>query len=57
MDGRAGASSRQRAAAVFLKERAAATQDTAVTTPIDLKDDGGSGSDELVTGDVRLVVH
>jgi uncharacterized protein (DUF1684 family) len=29
----------------------------AVTGPIDLKDDGAPGADELISGDVRLVVH
>lgn len=57
MDGQRVRFEPAKGAAVFLKAKSGATQDTAVTTPIDLKDDGGSGSDELVTGDVRLVVH
>jgi uncharacterized protein len=32
-------------------------KDKPVTAPMDLKDDGGSGADELVVGSVRLVVH
>ena len=32
-------------------------KDQPVTAPIDLKDDSASGADELVVGDVRLVVH
>ena len=31
--------------------------DKPVTAPIDLKDDGGSGADQLVVGDVRMVIH
>jgi uncharacterized protein len=37
-------------AAVLLRQQA-------VTAPIDLKDDATAGADELVIGDVRLVVH
>jgi uncharacterized protein (DUF1684 family) len=32
-------------------------KDQVVTGPIDLKDDSGTGADELVIGDVRLVIH
>jgi uncharacterized protein len=32
-------------------------KDKPVTEPIDLKDDAGPGDDELLLGDVRLVVH
>ncbi|HYN09540.1 MAG TPA: DUF1684 domain-containing protein [Vicinamibacterales bacterium] len=32
-------------------------KDKPVTAPIDLKDDGGPGADELLAGTVRLVVH
>ncbi len=32
-------------------------KDKPVTSPIDLKDDGEPGADELVVGDVRMVVH
>jgi uncharacterized protein len=32
-------------------------KDQPVTSPIDLKDDGAAGADELTVGDVRLVVH
>jgi uncharacterized protein len=32
-------------------------KDKPVTAPLDLKDDAGPGADELVVGDVRLVVH
>jgi uncharacterized protein (DUF1684 family) len=32
-------------------------RDQPVTAPIDLKDDGGAGADELLVGSVRLVVH
>lgn len=32
-------------------------KDRVVTGPIDLKDDSGTSADELVIGDVRLVVH
>lgn len=32
-------------------------RDQPVTSPIDLKDDGAAGADELRIGDVRLVVH
>ena len=31
--------------------------DKPVATPIDLKDDGGPGADQLLVGDVRMVVH
>jgi uncharacterized protein (DUF1684 family) len=31
--------------------------DKLVTAAIDLKDDGGSGADQLVVGDVRMVIH
>lgn len=44
-------------APVLLKAKTDTAQDTPVTTAIVLKDDGGSGADELVAGDVRLVVH
>ena len=32
-------------------------KDKPVTAPLDLKDDAGPGADELLVGDVRLVVH
>jgi uncharacterized protein len=32
-------------------------KDKPVTAPMDLKDDSGSGADELTVGDVRMVVH
>src|SRR6185436_15393947 len=32
-------------------------KDRPVTAPIDLKDDAGPGADELLLGDIRLVVH
>jgi hypothetical protein len=42
---------------VVLKAKAPEQADSPVTSPIDLKDDGGSGADELLVGEVRLVVH
>jgi uncharacterized protein (DUF1684 family) len=42
---------------VLLNAKAEGRADTPVTSPIDLKDDGGTDNDELLVGDVRLVVH
>lgn len=39
-----------RGAAVLIKNQP-------VTRPVDLKDDGGPGADELVVGNIRMVVH
>ena len=36
---------------------AADAKDQPVTGPVDLKDDGSPGADQLVVGDVRMVVH
>ena len=39
------------------KDAGVRLKDQPVTAPIDLKDDSASGADELIVGDVRLVVH
>ena len=42
---------------VTLDPGAADAKDQPVTAPVDLKDDGSPGSDQLLVGDVRMVVH
>jgi uncharacterized protein len=42
---------------VTLDPGAADAKDQPVTAPVDLKDDGSPGADQLLVGDVRMVVH